>query len=237
MGLIFLTVFLVQSKQRSKIGDIPETKIDDTEIFKNGGGDINTLQREKENSAKIPSSFLLSVPFASQAPFGDWSQPYQDGCEEASVIMVKHYLQSKPLSKDQMKSEIDTSVKWQEDVWKGHKDLDAQMTLLLAKQYFEINGKVIGVSEDEIKRHVSSGLPVLVPAAGRKLGNPNFTGAGPEYHMLVIIGYDDSKGVFITNDPGTRKGEKYVYKYKTLIDAISGPRENMQKELIVLSGN
>jgi hypothetical protein len=36
--------------------------------------------------------------------------------------------------------------------------------------------------------------------------------------MLVIVGYD-SNG-FITNDPGTRKGEGYRYSFATLMAAI-----------------
>jgi hypothetical protein len=189
----------------------------------------------EEKEVQLPASYLLSAQFASQAPFGDWSQPYQDACEEASIIITKHYLESKGLTKDEMKTEIDQSVNWQKEKWGVHKDLDAQMTLLLARQYFGLNGKVLaGYDTALIKKYISSGTPVIAPTAGRKLGNPNFTGTGPEYHMLVIIGYDDARGIFITNDPGTRKGEKYIYKYQTLLDAVSGPNENMTKELIVL---
>jgi len=233
---LFFVVFYIQSRLRNKTSGIAETRYDQTEIFQNGGVDINTLKTEQKKEVQLPASYLLSVPFASQAPFGDWSQPYQDACEEASIIITKHYLESKGLTKDEMKTEIDRSVSWQKEKWGVHKDLDAQMTLLLARQYFGLNGKVLaGYDITLIKKYISSGTPVIAPTAGRKLGNPNFTGVGPEYHMLVIIGYDDSKGVFITNDPGTRKGEKYIYKYQTLLDAVSGPDENMVKELIVLS--
>ena len=32
---------------------------------------------------------LLNVPFTSQAPFGEWSDPrHQDGCEEAAALMA-----------------------------------------------------------------------------------------------------------------------------------------------------
>ncbi|MFA5157610.1 MAG: C39 family peptidase [Patescibacteria group bacterium] len=232
---LFFVVFYFQSRLRNKTSGIAETKYDQTEIFQNGGGGMNTLKTVEEKEVQLSASYLLSVPFASQAPFGDWSQPYQDACEEASIIITKHYLESKGLTKDEMKTEIDQSVGWQIERFGVHKDLDAQMTLLLARQYFGLNGKVLaGYNEAVIKKYISSGTPVIAPTAGRKLGNPNFTGAGPEYHMLVIIGYDDNQGIFITNDPGTRKGEKYIYKYQTLLDAVSGPNENMTKELIVL---
>jgi hypothetical protein len=65
-----------------------------------------------------------------------------------------------------------------------------------------------------------SGKLVIIPAAGRLLGNPNFSGQGPIYHMLVVRGFDNKTGEFITNDPGTRKGEGYRYKYSVLINAI-----------------
>jgi hypothetical protein len=36
----------------------------------------------------------------------------------------------------------------------------------------------------------------------------------------VIRGYDETEGEFITNDPGTRMGNGYRYKYEKLIAAV-----------------
>ena len=49
--------------------------------------------------------------------------------------------------------------------------------------------------------------------------NPNFTGNGPLYHMLVIKGFVDDK--FITNDPGTRNGADFVYTEANLMNSIA----------------
>lgn len=183
----------------------------------------------------LPSKKLLQVAFAAQAPFGDWSEPYENACEEASIITVEHYLKDQGLSKSEMKTEIDVSVDWQIKNWGQHVDLNASETLKLATDYFKLRGKLIeSVTAQAIKQEIVAGYPVIVPTAGRKLGNPNFRGAGPEYHMLVIKGYDDNQGVFITNDVGTRKGESYIYKYDVLMNAISGPREDMEKTVLVL---
>lgn len=38
--------------------------------------------------------------------------------------------------------------------------------------------------------------------------------------MLLIRGYDTTTNEFITNDPGTRKGEGYTYPMQTLVDAM-----------------
>ena len=183
----------------------------------------------------IPNKYLISVPFQPQAPFGDWSEPYESACEEASITMVEHYLNKTNLSRDQMKREIDAAVAWQIQNWGGHNDLNATQTLKLANDYFKLNGKIISSpTTSDLKKLLAKGEPVIVPTAGRKLGNPNFTGVGPEYHMLVLVGYDDTQGIFITNDPGTRKGERYIYKYDTIIHSISGPKVDMKKELVVL---
>jgi hypothetical protein len=55
---------------------------------------------------------------------------------------------------------------------------------------------------------------------GQKLGNPYFSGAGPERHMLLVRGYDPIKKQFITNDPGTKRGENYRYSESTIMNSI-----------------
>jgi len=72
------------------------------------------------------------------------------------------------------------------------------------------------------------------------LGNPYFSGEGPWYHMLVITWYDH-RG-FITNDPGTKRGEGYHYDEATLINAIhdwTGVKENIAqggKSMLIITG-
>ena len=234
---VFLVVYFLQSRSKNKLAGISETSIDQTEVFnQSSGSGLSTVKTQEEEVRQLPGSFLLSVPFQSQAPFGDWSQPYQDGCEEAAIIIVEHYLDSSSLSKDQMKSEIDDAVAWQMANWGTHADLDADQTLTLAQNYFKLSGQVVrNYQLEDLKKYISSGLPIIAPTAGRQLGNPNFRGAGPEYHNIVIIGYDDSQGIFITNDPGTRNGKSYVYKYQTVLDAVSGPKEDLEKAVVLLN--
>ena len=40
------------------------------------------------------------------------------------------------------------------------------------------------------------------------------------YHVIVLVGYDQEKGVFKVNDPGTQYGENISYNYETLMNAI-----------------
>ena len=88
---------------------------------------------------------------------------------------------------------------------------------------------------------MSRGSLVLVPAFGQILGNPYFTPPGPATHMLVIRGYDETTKEFITNDPGTRRGEGYRYSYAALVRAIRDyptgdhePVPTLEKRMIVV---
>lgn len=247
-GIFFLVCWMQIRIREKKSLNVAATPIEETAIFRssNSAG-VATVKTEEEKitpAATLPApkgpplgaKFLLDVQFQSQAPYGDWSQPYQDACEEAAIITTLHYYNQKPLSKEVMKSEIDAAAAWQMENWGGHHDLPADQILKLAQDYFSLNGKVIrDYSLDDLKKIIFSGKPIIAPTAGRRLGNPNFRGAGPEYHNIVIIGYDDSQGIFITNDPGTRNGKSYVYKYQTVLSAISGPKENMEKAVVILS--
>ena len=77
---------------------------------------------------------------------------------------------------------------------------------------------VYDFSKEDLEKYLSLGNPIIVPAAGRLLGNPNFKAPGPLYHNLVLVGYDGE--TIITNDPGTRKGEGYQYNLDVLYNAI-----------------
>jgi len=171
-----------------------------------------------KQSAQIPAKFVLDIAFAQQAPFGNWDKIHEETCEEASMIMVDKYFAGQQLNETIMEAELQKIIKWEND--HGYKvDLTAQETVDVLKAYFGLAAHLSrNVTADQIKYEISQGNPVIIPAAGRLLGNPNFTGAGPLYHMLVVKGYNSSQ--FITNDPGTRNGNNYAYSYNVLINAI-----------------
>ena len=161
----------------------------------------------------------LKVPFQPQAPYADWSEPYAEACEEASLIMVAHYLSGISLTPETMKQEIDEQVAWQLQQWGGHFDLAAAQTAKLAQQFYSYNFLIIqDLTADKIMEQLRLGRPVIIPAAGRELGNPYFRDPGPIYHMLVIKGFINDQ--FITNDPGTKRGADYLYDQDVLMAAI-----------------
>lgn len=173
---------------------------------------------DKPTTVQVPAKLVLPVVFAQQAPFANWDELHQEACEEASIIMADRYFHGKPLDETVMESEIQKLVAWEEE--NGYKvDLTAEEAVYILQNVFGLSAKVSEeVTVDRIKYELSKGNLVIVPAAGRELGNPNFKQPGPIYHMLVIKGYDGKQ--FITNDPGTRKGDGWRYDYDTLIAAV-----------------
>ncbi len=201
----------------------------------------STTSEVQNITEEIPTSYQIeNVPFQPQAPFANWDQTHDEACEEASLVILEYFLKGKSLSAEQMDKEILAMVDWEVKNWGSHKDLTAQETAELGKNFYgfsDFEVKQIN-SLDDIKKEVSQNHPVIVPAAGRLLGNPYFRSPGPVYHMLVVTGYNLKE--IITNDIGTRRGENFHYANSIFLNAIhdwAGSAENIesgQKVMIVI---
>lgn len=195
---------------------------------------LQTNVNSTANKALVAQKFIdLKVLFAPQAPFANWDELHNEACEEASMIMADVYFNDKPLSAHIMEQGILDLVKWETE--NGYSvDITAAEVVDILKKYFNLQGEIIDkVNPEKIKSLLDERKLIIVPAAGRLLGNPNYKSPGPLYHMLVIRGYDESRGEFITNDPGTRKGDGYRYKYQKFIKAIHDwPKLGLTKDFV-----
>ena len=191
-----------------------------------------------------PEEINLSVPWMSQAPYADWSMPYQEACEEACMIMVDRFYkkQTGRITLDDADKSIRDLVDYENKVLGFYKDTTAEETAKVIRDYFGyIDVRVIPFqSSEDIKNIVGRGYPVIIPFSGKNLNNTNFRNGGPLYHMLVIKGYT-KQGMFITCDPGTRKGEDYLYTFQNIVDSAhdwnGGDVEKGGKFMIVVLPN
>lgn len=169
---------------------------------------------------KLQEKIYLQVPFTSQSPYADWDELHNEACEEASLIMVDAFLKDKTVNKDSADKEIIAMVNWQIENWGEHKDLTLEEMKELAEKYFGYENIRVenNIDIEDIKTELNKGNPVVLPLAGRLIGNPYYRQPGPYYHMLVVIGYENNE--FITNDPGTRRGEDYFYNREVLFNAL-----------------
>lgn len=158
------------------------------------------------------------VPFAMQAPFSNWEMPYQEMCEEAAIVLAAKYYNDEPLDKTIMEQELKNIRDWESNEWGIYTDSTAAEIKKMGEAIYKLD---IEISEDvsikNIKDNLKNNHLVLVPTAGRELGNPYFKQPGPLYHILVLRGFTDNS--FIANDVGIGKGEGYQYKFQTVMNA------------------
>ena len=191
-------------------------------------------------AGELPTAINLPVPFTTQAPFSNWDLPYQEACEEASALMeIRYVFGNSILSSEDADAAILDLVKTNEEILQYPYDQTAkQVQELISEIDSAIKTRLItDPTIEELKREIASGNVIIVPAAGRLLRNPFFNRPGPVYHMLVLRGYT-SDGYFITNEPGTKRGEGYLYTLERIMDAMhdwnGGEVENGQKIVIVV---
>lgn len=173
-------------------------------------------------SSELPNRAFVKVPFSPQAPYGTWGQPYQDACEEASVVMAMAWVRGvEALPPSRADAEIRHLVAYEQYYFGYDRDSAIRET---AKLFTHVYGYeririAYGITVADIKAELALGNLVLLPTAGALLKNPYYLNP-PPYHMVVVTGYDDDAQEFIANDPGTRNGESYRYPYETLWNAV-----------------
>ena len=178
---------------------------------------LNAVITEDE----LPLEKNLAVPFTTQAPHANWDQDHEEFCEEASVLMVGRYFQRRVIANaDDAEAALQRIKTWEVDNLGFYYDTTAAETAQVVRGLYELNVELLeNPTTAQLKSILAAGKLVIVPSAGRELGNPNFTAPGPVYHNLVLRGYTKNDQ-FITNDPGTRKGEQYVYDQDVVMNAI-----------------
>ncbi len=231
IGIIFFSFLIWFGFYTQKVTRKPETN---AVVSENNPPSVETIPSSDSNQtvaptninisatatkpAELPVSINIKIPFMAQAPFAVWDSLHEDACEEASLLMVKHFYDKTAITSPQsFDDEINSMIKYENENGYGP-SITLEQLAEIAKVKFNLTGSVKTATVDAVKAEIASGNPVIVGAAGKVLPNPNFRNDGPNYHMLVIKGYNLNE--FITNDPGTKYGADFLYKYSDLMNAI-----------------
>lgn len=227
----------VQKPDKTEVGE--ESGMRGADGEDSGADEVN----KEENKIAI-QEINLPVPFTSQAPRGNWNLPYQEACEEASLIMAAAYARGVPSSdvgwtEAQADSEILKLVEWEENAIGYYKDTTLEETAEIGKKYFGFTNIEIreNFNAGDFRKWLAESKIIIAPFYGMDLPNPYYTGDGPLYHMLVIKGFTKD-GKFITNDPGTRRGKNFLFKEKDIFNALhdwnGGDVKNGKKIVMVV---
>lgn len=167
------------------------------------------------------TSINIEVPFFSQAPFANWDYPWQEACEEASVLNVVNVYLGKNYDLNSFNEEELRLIDWENSYFGDYKHTNATQTAEMINLKYGLRAEIReNPSFEDIQTILNKGHLIVAPFAGKLLGNPNFRNGGPNYHMLVIKGYDAKKKEIVTNDVGTRKGANYVYDWSVIENAL-----------------
>lgn len=162
---------------------------------------------------------ILDVPFSPQAPDAKWVEPWENACEETSLVMVNAYYTQENLSPKKAKSEILSVIKTKNKNEGESKDESPTKIVRMIQKLGKWDAKVEeSIDLEKIKSEIDQKHPVIFPFDAKKVKNPIFDGQ-VDYHVAVIIGYDDATKEFIVNDPGMSKGASTRYSYEEFLEA------------------
>lgn len=175
----------------------------------------------------LPKKHLINTAFVPQAPEKNWDEPWQNACEEAALLTVDYYYQNKSPNIQTIKSDLQNLIKTPSDIGVS------EMSTYLPQYKAQI---ISNPTIDDIKEYLSKNIPIIVPTNGKILYKENkyFNNQGPEYHNIVILGFDDNKQKFIVHDVGTQHGAYFKYSYKLLMDSIMDKSSTTKQILILL---
>ncbi len=225
--IIFVLIFCVltafglflSNKFSNKKSSKTVTPLSNTNVVQSSNSSNNNFNAYDGSISADPISTKLDVPFIVQSPLGVWDALHEDSCEEATLLMYNYFRNNLQSSTPE---NYDAEIK-ELDSYEANNGYDPSITLeqlaALAQTRFDnLTSPRIesDITVQQIKNELIKGNPVIIPAYGKALNNPNFKNGGPNYHMLLIIGYN-SDG-FITNDPGTKNGKDYLYPFDTIIN-------------------
>lgn len=232
--ILTLIVFIFSScgkieEVKNKI-EVKKTEIQNEKVIENILKDENTqmfsnesIEKSTETKvSKIPDKALIEADFICQAPLqteANWVF-HEESCEEAALLQTYNYEKNIEMTKSEANTEILEMIKWQNENFEGHHDIYADKIKEMAINFYGLNSEEIKIVYDakisDIKEIIARGHPVIAPVTSKYLKNPYYP--HPGYHMLQVIGYDETN--IITNDNGTRKGEKYPYKTEIFEEAL-----------------
>jgi len=169
----------------------------------------------------------LDIPYINEAPDDNWTGPWKNACEEASLAMVeKYYTGVKQVTIKEAKTFMMAMFSKQNKIWGSNADADADRMAKLINDYTSYNALIKdNPTIEQIVKELQQKRPVIAPVFGFDLHNKNIPFLAPPrgtaYHMLVIGGYDDTTKEFITEDSGDIvAGVNHRYTYDIVMGAL-----------------
>lgn len=175
---------------------------------------------EEKPPVPMRKELNLDAPFYSQAPYGNWDFPWQEACEEASILLAANAYFDHNWTRAEFNDQILKMVDWQEERFGTYLDTTVAETAEILTDYLDLQTITHeDPSYEDVVRILNKGHFIIMFFAGKELGNPYFTNGGPNYHVVLVKGYKEGQKI-IVHDVGTKNGANYVYSWSTLQSAM-----------------
>lgn len=187
--------------------------------------DVSDLEAPETNPLGEPieeaTAVDIEMPFYAQAPHGNWDYPWQEACEEASVLLAANVYKNFNLNVDQFNEELLHLVNWEIDYFGAYEHTTIEQTAEMMELQYGLETVIYeNPTFENIQGILNKSHLIIAPFAGKYLYNPNYKNGGPVYHMMVIKGYNAEKRQIVTHDVGTRHGANYVYTWDVIDFAL-----------------
>lgn len=205
----------------------------------------------KDKKYELPEEKELDVKFYSQFPLDistwkKYEEPYQNFCEEASLLNWYYYLTWKDVSLKEYDRDLlrlkdleDSLFEW----WYKHTSLKETLKVL---SLFQWNNQIVfwkiieNPTVDDIKENIAKWNLIITPLYWKWLSNDLFSNWWPVYHNLLIKGYKSE--IFITNEVWVSKWDWFKYKINNIMENIHDYDKslypdnftNWKKEILIL---
>ncbi len=191
----------------------------------------------------LPASVVIKVPYSSQSPYDQWgaNDPHQEYCEAAALLMVSDYFRGDrraTIPPAEADADMAAIVKVERQMFPGILDLPVADVAQVGQRMFGLQPSVVPLDLSAIERNLAEGRPVIVPVMTHGLagGAPiaPYYGHANVYHVIVVIGYDATKGVLYTNDAGFMQGQNYAYPWEVLATANAAQTHHLPQGQVML---
>ena len=177
--------------------------------------------------ATTTTTVNLPVPYTSEIPNGRWIKPWNNACEEATIIMVEQFYAgntSTKFSRARATKLMSPLFPIERKLFGTDADSDAAQNAKIINDYTSFSAYIIDdPTIEQIQNELSAGRPVISFHYGYDLHNPNipWRRGGSYYHVMALVGFDEARQEFIVNDPGNDKsGLDYHYKYAIITSSL-----------------
>ena len=189
------------------------------DVFKEPVG-IETVETPVEEEKAEPQK---TIPFTSQAPYGNWDAPWSDYAEEAVLTMAMGWVHGEnTLSREDAYETMLAIGTWEGEQWGHSKATDLAQTLRILKEYFAHPNVELStqITVESFIAALKDGAVLILPVNGQLLQNPHYGDPAPKNHMILVTAYDPENNRFLAHDPGTLHGENTAYEPEKLLNAV-----------------